>query len=54
MKAKNVEIELTKDWQTLKNGDVVVRSRDIANIHINQLKNAKLYVKTVKKAKAKK
>ena len=51
MKGKNVEIELTEDWLTFKKGDVIVRSRDISSIHINQLKNAKLYVKEVKEVK---
>ena len=51
MKVKNVEIELTEDWQTFKKGDVLNRSRDIAYIHINQLKNAKLYVKKLKTKK---
>lgn len=51
MKIQSVEIELTKDWQSHKKGEVLTRSRDIANIHMHQLKNAKLYVK--KKAKKK-
>mgnify|MGYP000383257494 CR=1 FL=1 len=54
MKVKNVEIELTEDWHTFKKGDVLNRSRDIANIHISELKNAKIYVKKVIKKKSKK
>lgn len=51
----DVKIELTEDWQGLKEGDVLTRSRDIASLHINHLKNAKPYVKAVvKKAKVKK
>ncbi|MGB0896888.1 MAG: hypothetical protein ACPGRW_06170 [Flavobacteriaceae bacterium] len=49
-----VKIEFTKDWLTFKKGDTVERSKDIANLHIKQLKNAKLYVKSVKKATKKK
>lgn len=55
MKAdKNVIIELTEDWHTFKKGDVLTRSRDIASLHINQLKNAKIYVKKAKQVKNKK
>lgn len=53
MKVKNVEIELTEDWQGLKKGDVITRSRDIARIHIANLKNAKYYVKKTKRTKKK-
>ena len=54
MKVKNVEIELTEDWLTFKKGEVLLRSRDIANMHCNELKNAKPYVKQTTKAKSKK
>ncbi len=54
MKSNNVEIELTEDWLTFKKGDVIERSRDIARLHIHQLKNAKLYVKKVVKKSTKK
>lgn len=49
MKVKKVEIELTKDWNDLSKGDVITCSRDIANIHISELNQAKPYIK--KKAK---
>jgi hypothetical protein len=44
-----VKIEFTKDWLSFKEGDVVERSNDIANIHLYKLKNAKLYVPKKKK-----
>ena len=44
-----VKIVLTKDWNGFKKNDVLERSRDIANIHIKKLKNAKIYVKPKKK-----
>lgn len=44
-----VKIELTEDWLDFKKGDVIERSRDIARIHTHDLKNAKPYVKPVKK-----
>lgn len=50
-KGKNVEIELTEDWLTFKKGEVLTRSRDIASLHINDLKNAKPHVKPVKSTK---
>ncbi len=53
MKVKTVRIELTKDWEGFKKGDVLERSRDIANLHINVLKNAKLFVKAKKSKKSK-
>lgn len=39
-----VKLELKEDWLHFKKGDVIERSRDIADIHIKKLKNAKLYV----------
>lgn len=49
MKNQAIELELTEDYMHFKKGDVITRSRDIAEIHLSQLKNAKLYVKTKKK-----
>lgn len=49
----NVKIEFTKDWQTFKKGDVVERSKSIAYIHINKLKNAKPFVKKKQTKKSK-
>ena len=49
MKVKSVKIELTEDYLNFKKGDVLERSRDIASIHINQLKNAKPFVKKATK-----
>lgn len=40
----DIKIELTEDFGGLKKGDVIERSKSIANIHINKLENAKLYV----------
>lgn len=48
-----VQIQLTEDWLHFKKGDVLERSPSIASKHINKLKNAKPYVKTVKKKKSK-
>lgn len=46
-----IKIELTKEFNGMKKGEVIERSKDIAMLHINSLKNAKLYVKQVKKSK---
>lgn len=52
MKKGDIKIELTEDWQGLKKGTVLERSKDIAYKHIHSLKNAKLYVpKKRKKSK---
>lgn len=46
-----VKIELTKDFLDFKKGDVIERSANIAHIHINKLKNAKVYKPIKKKSK---
>ena len=54
MARKTVKIELTKDWQGFKKGTVLDRSKNIASIHCNDLKNAKPFVKkTTKKVTTK-
>lgn len=39
----DIKIELTEDWLHLKKGDVIERSKNIAYLHLNELKNAKPY-----------
>ena len=48
-----VKLELTKDWLHLKKGDIIERSKDVARLHINVLKNAKVWTKPKKATKKK-
>ena len=49
-----VKLELTKDWLHLKKGDIIERSKDVARLHTNVLKNAKVWTKPKKATKKKK
>tara|TARA_R110000851_G_scaffold296434_1_gene451575 strand:+ start:162 stop:326 length:165 start_codon:yes stop_codon:yes gene_type:complete len=51
MTKKVFKVELTKDWLSFKCGDVLDCSRDIAALHINHLKHAKVYVKKTVRSK---